>query len=136
MNEKIDQIISLIFMTRRVMHEQIRDHEHKNFSSLHFVTLQYVKENKPPMKELAEFLSITPPSATSLVNSLVESKMIERTADESDRRIVRIDITKKGDGQMKKCKERMTGHMKQKLMRLNEGEQKELIKILTKITEA
>lgn len=136
MNEKIDQIISLIFMTRRVMHEQVRNEAHKNFSALHFVTLQYVKENKPLMKDLADFLAITPPSATSLINSLVEDKMIKRTTDENDRRLVRIVLTKNGDEQMKKCKQKMTGHMKERLARLDEKEQKELIKILIKITEA
>lgn len=135
MNEKIEKIISLIFITRRVLHEQLKNQTGKNFSFLQIATLRQIREKKPLMKELSDFLAITPPSATSLVNILVKAKLIKRIADADDRRIVRIEITKNGEIQLKKCQERMTKNMQERLEKLTDKEQKDLIKILTKITE-
>ncbi len=134
MNRKIDEIISLIFATRRILHEQLTVQTGENFSFLQFTTLRFIKEKKPLMKEVADFLAITPPSATSLIRTLAQSDMIRRNADKNDRRIIRLEITVKGEVQMKKWREKMAKHMKNNLKKLNAKEQNELIKILTKIT--
>ena len=134
MNRKIDEIISLIFATRRILHEQLTVQTGENFSFLQFTTLRFIKEKKPLMKDVADFLAITPPSATSLITTLAQSDMIRRNADKNDRRIIRLEITVKGEVQMKKWREKMAKHMKNNLKKLNAKEQNELIKILTKIT--
>lgn len=136
MSEKIDEIISLIFATRRILHEQLTSQAGKSFSFLQLATLRFIREKKPLMKEVAGFLAITPPSATSLVNTLAESGMIRRIADAQDRRIVRLEITEEGEAKLEEWQKEMAGHMKKNLQRLDTEEQDELIKILNKITKA
>ncbi len=135
MKEKIEKIVSLILITKRITHEHLKKQNGENFSFLQFATLQQINEKKPLMKDLADFLAITPPSATALINNLAKAKMIKRITDSKDRRIVRIEITENGKMQLEKCRKEMLTHMKSRLEKLNDVEQEDLIRILTKLVE-
>src|SRR5665647_664772 len=100
MSDKLEEIIALIFMMRRLSHDNMQSEKDKQLSFLHFITLRHIKEKKPLMKEMADFLAITPPSATSLINTLAEDGLVSRLAEEGDLRIVRRAITKKGEGNL------------------------------------
>ena len=133
MADKLEQIISLIFAVRQLSHENMQTEKDKNFSFLQFITLRYIKDKKPLMKELADFLAITPPSATSLINNMTEAGLVSRLAEAQDRRIVRIAITKKGEGSLEKWQAKIISNMRKRLEKLNKTEQESLAKILTKI---
>ena len=49
-----------------------------------------------PMNELADFLRISRPAATGLINRLMAQRLVRRAHDVGDRRIVRVAITRKG----------------------------------------
>jgi DNA-binding MarR family transcriptional regulator len=115
------------------MHEQKEPNKGKNCSFLHLISLKYIHENKPLMKDLADFLGIAPPSATSLVNTLAKSELVIREADKGDRRNVRIVISKKGEKFLEAHKKSMAEKMRENLSKLSEVEQKQLEKILEKI---
>ncbi len=133
MSHSIDEIISLIFKVRRNLVEQSFKNQPTNFSFLHFISLRFIEKNNPVMREIADFLAITPPSATSLTNTLFSQGYIDRVADKDDRRVVRIVIAKKGIQQIRKCKEKMRLNMQENLSRLSISQQKNFIKILTKL---
>jgi DNA-binding MarR family transcriptional regulator len=135
MNDRLGRIISLIFMMRQLSHEHIAKEKDNSFSFLQFITLRYIKEKKPLMKEVAEFLAITPPSATSLIKTLSEVGLIKRLAEKNDRRIVRIVITKKGERGLDKWQKKIAGNMRKRLESLDKGEQDNLVQILTKLSK-
>lgn len=135
MESQIDRLVSLIFATNRLLHEQKDQGEGKTCSYLHLVTLAYIKKKKPLMKDIAGLLGIAPPSATSLVGTLAKTKLVKRQTDVSDRRIVRIEITKKGEGYLETYKQKAAERLQQNLKRLTLGEQKQLASSLKKITE-
>jgi DNA-binding MarR family transcriptional regulator len=135
MTARIDRIISLIFTTRRMMHEQKEPNKGKNCSFLHMISLNYVHERKPLMKDIAGFLGVAPPSATSLINTLIKSELVNRQADAGDRRSVRIVISKKGAAFLEGHKKQMAEKMRANLGRLTVTEQQQLEKILTKINQ-
>lgn len=54
------------------------------------------------MKELAEMLRVTSPSATSFVDRLVKAGHITRATDATNRRLVRLHITDAGAESLKK----------------------------------
>ncbi|MEI7620119.1 MAG: helix-turn-helix domain-containing protein, partial [Candidatus Falkowbacteria bacterium] len=75
MTSKITKdLICSIFNAGQVLRERAREESNlTDCSFLHMHTLHYIQENGASnMKEIANFLHITPPSATSLVNSLVK----------------------------------------------------------------
>ena len=61
------------------------------------IILNILKEkNRCMMSEIAKFLSVTTSAATGLVDRMVKSNLIKRTADKKDRRIIKIEMTAKG----------------------------------------
>lgn len=133
MSSRIDNIVALIFTTRRTMCEHKEAHRGKNCSFLHLISLKHIRENKPLMKDLAGFLGIAPPSATSLIGTLAKSELVYREADKTDRRIVRIIISKKGEKFLEAHKKIMAEKMRENISKLSATEQQQLEKILIKI---
>ena len=59
--------------------------------------LQFVSGHaSPTMRDLALYLKVKAPSATSLVEELVQTGLLMRESDASDRRQVRLAMTRKG----------------------------------------
>jgi DNA-binding MarR family transcriptional regulator len=137
MSNATNDLMSLIFNAGQILREKARDKSNfKDCSFLHMHVLHYIKEQKETsMKAMADYLHITPPSATSLVNSLVKKGFVERTTDENDRRTINIKITKIGTGLLKNNFDRIISIVEQGVNKLNEKEKKELINILKKISE-
>jgi len=137
-NKTIKYIISLIFKTNRLIRERLRkEKKHSDpFSILRLESLRYIAEKgNPLMKEVADYFCITPPSATSLINPLVKSEMLKRVYDKNDRRIVRLSITSKGRKELKRGFNKLNNNMKKILMQLNINEQKNIIRILEKLSK-
>lgn len=128
--------ITLIFSVSRQIKEKYRDERKGHISGMKLETLRYIKEKKPLMKEIADYLSIAPPSATSLINHLVKAGLAERIDDVQDRRIVRLGITNRGKKELQRGVERIAGRMKKMLSSLSERDKLNLIRILEKISEA
>ncbi|HFC10584.1 MAG TPA: MarR family transcriptional regulator [Candidatus Kaiserbacteria bacterium] len=64
---------------------------------LRLETLKFIEDNKVPrVKDVADYFSITAPSATSLVAGLVRSGLVKRNNDANDRRVARLVLTAKG----------------------------------------
>ena len=137
-NKTINHIISLIFKASRLIHEQLRKEKKYPdlFSGLRLEALRYIAEKKNPlMKEVADYFCITPPSATSLINPLVKSGALRRVYDKDDRRVVRLFITSKGRKELKRGLSEVDNNMRKILTQLNTDEQKNLIKILEKLSK-
>jgi len=54
--------------------------------------------------ELSNILKVASPTITQQINSLESKGYVERSADKSDRRVVRIKLTEKGNGILKEVK--------------------------------
>lgn len=134
--DQISQIINLIFNVRQLLHEKLASGKDGKVSFLQMITMLYIKKKKPLMKEVADYLAITPPSATSVVNSLIEEGNIMRVLDPEDRRIVRVAITKKGEKALRDNQEMIFSRMRKSLEYLSTKEQKDLARILNKVVEA
>ncbi len=137
-NTNIEQLISLIITTTRLIREHTKHREKIDpLSYLQLGTLRYVAEkNNPPMKDVADHLCITPPSATSLINNLTKMKQLERIYDKDDRRLIRLAITAKGRKTLEDGFKKITIRMQRVLSKLSEKERSDFIKILEKLSRA
>jgi len=135
--ESEDELISLILGVIRSIHSHLNKQHQLDFSKtspLKVQVLGFIKKQKNPlMKDMADFLLITPPSATSLIDSMAKEKLIVRCPDNKDRRLVRLSITSGGSKFLSLGFKEMTGHMKEVLNCLTEKEKKQLIAIYRKI---
>jgi DNA-binding MarR family transcriptional regulator len=90
-----NQVFLLKCLVRQKMMNEAELEEGINF--LHLGILSLLLDSKRlTMKQFAHLLRITPPSATAISNKLVAAGLIQRERDQSNRRLVRISITKKG----------------------------------------
>lgn len=135
--EKADELVCLILGVIRSIHSHLNKQHRIDFSKISPLKVQvlgFIKKQKDPlMKEVADFLSITPPSATSLINSMSKEKLIVRRPDNKDRRTVRLLLTSEGSKILNKGFKEMTSHMKEVFNCLNEKEKKQLTVIYRKI---
>lgn len=90
---------SLFFSVRGLVRTKLAQGKKLNPSAwLHVETMIYIRDNDgPSMRAIAEHLSITAPSATSLVSVLIKNSIVTRKRDTRDARASRIYLTKKGE---------------------------------------
>lgn len=137
-HSNIGQLISVIFTVSRLMREHATDQEKIDpFTFLQLETLRYIDEKSDPfMKGIADYLWITPPSATSLINGLVKTRQLERVYDKDDRRMIRLIITAKGKKTLNAGFKKKIKFMKKMFDKLSEKEIDDLIKIFEKFSRA
>ena len=87
------------------------------------------------MNEIAKHFGISKPTATTLLDKLIEMKLAKRTADEEDRRIIQVSLTTKGTEFMKKAMEHRKKKMGLMLSFLSERDKKELLRILQTLSQ-
>lgn len=127
------ELTSLIFAVGRLLRERTMA-DGSTISYLHLATLRYVAEKKQPlMREIAQYLRVAPPSATSLVNTLVKQGEIRRIADEKDRRTVRLEVTARGHKTLSDGAHRKQDLVHTIIKGLSEHDRTELKNILKKI---
>lgn len=85
------------------------------------------------VSEISRHLGFSPPTITQLINSLEAKQMVERHADPSDRRVVRVKLTKRGKELTRKA-ERLRDAMLEKLVQyLGVEESKQFTGLLLKV---
>lgn len=97
--------MSLFSAVRRIMRARFAQGKKLDPSTwLQIETLKFIADHdKPKMKDIADYLSITAPSATSLVGELVKSELVTSYTDRRDRRSSRLVLTKKGRSELTKA---------------------------------
>ena len=101
--QAVAEAASLFFAVRRVVRTTLaKGKKYDPTTWLHVETMKFIADHdKPKMKDLADYLSITAPSATSLVSGLVKSALVTCDTDRRDRRTSRLALTQKGKAELK-----------------------------------
>lgn len=85
------------------------------------------------VSEISRYMGLTPPTVTQLINSLEAKQMVERQADPSDRRVVRIRLTKQGKIITRKARDHMNATLNRMVEYLGEEESDQLAELLLKV---
>ncbi|ETT54299.1 MULTISPECIES: MarR family transcriptional regulator [unclassified Paenibacillus] len=85
------------------------------------------------VSEISRFLGLTPPTVTQLINSLEAKQMVERQADPSDRRVVRIKLTEQGKIITRRARDHMDATLHRMVEYLGEEESDQLAELLLKV---
>lgn len=136
----IEELLSLMFVIGRFMRSGATKRGSKktvSHSMLQFETVRYVKERERPlMRDVAAYFSITPPAATLLVDGLVKEGLLSRIVDAKDRRAVRVRLTVKGKAFLARWMEEKAEKWKKLFGTLTADEQLALIGILSKMAKS
>lgn len=106
----VAQAISLFFAVRRIIRTKLAKGQKLDPATwLQVETMKFIFEHENSnMKDVADHLSITAPSTTSLISGLVESRLVASAVDRRDRRSSRLVLTQAGKAELKRALARGT----------------------------
>ena len=113
----------------------LKEAKETGLSLSHFEILAHIAEKgKMTMKEIASWLYITPPSASTLIKILVEKDLVERIQDNKgkDRRTVYIKINEKAHNLFHSIQNKKMPVFKKMLSKLSKEDKDDLARILIK----
>ena len=125
---------SVFFAFARVIRGAIQATSPDTCSFLHVKTLTYIKEHgEPTMRDIAGELRVTSPAVTAIIDRLVETGDLERVTDTTDRRVIKLKLTKTGKATLERGLKAIHDNVRDKLSVLSTREQHDLLVILRKI---
>jgi DNA-binding MarR family transcriptional regulator len=97
-DELYKKLPNLFFTARQLMRSRVRDAGKSDpYNWMRLEALRFVRENNnATMHDIAKYLRVTAPSATSLVSGLVRSGQLVRTVGNADKRVVRLSLSPRG----------------------------------------
>lgn len=132
MKRDIEELFETMVQFGKIMSKEDPSvsHEKKAATMLQFSALKFVQANKDAaVNELGTTLHLSKSSATQLIERLVKTGLTTRTADQNDRRIIRLSLTSKGEKEIIKMKNRILEKIEKIFSYLPEQDIKELVRI-------
>ncbi len=102
----------------------------------HLRIMRGLTEGPLSMTRISRVAGVTRGTATGMVDRLVASGMVERYDDPTNRRVVLVRLTKKGNGFFDKMHERAIACVRPLIGDMNESERQELERLLKKLTSS
>jgi DNA-binding MarR family transcriptional regulator len=91
------EVLDVIPLVMRSLRAEFRSHRGKEISIPQYRALMYLRRSPgASLANVAEYLGITSPSTSKLVNDLVERDLIDRQTSPVDRRKITLILTPKG----------------------------------------
>lgn len=117
----------------------LRQQDQSGFGPTLIAALSTISQYGPiTLGDLAAREQVAPPTITKVVEKLMANGLVARTADASDRRVVRVAVTRKGAKQLDVYRTRRTEWLAERLRRLTDDEQAKLeaaLDVMEKIIE-
>jgi DNA-binding MarR family transcriptional regulator len=105
----------------------------KGCSLSHFEVIKYIAEKgSPSMKDIAVQLHITPPSTSTLIDTLVKKGLVTRSHAPEDRRTIHVMLTPAANVFLTSIYSKKTSLFNKMLSKLSTADKTELARILTK----
>lgn len=107
-----------------------------SLSKPELLTLESVfKQKELTMSKLANNLDIGFSTATSIIDRLIEKKLVVRERNHGDRRVVKVLLSKEGEKIISSYQEQKKISFKKMIEFLTEGEQESFVIVLEKIAD-
>jgi DNA-binding MarR family transcriptional regulator len=134
--DQVDRIMGSALMISRTLRQKMACKD-MDANMLQVHALVHIREHKGmTMKELADHLKITSPSATSFVNRLVKLKWVDRVTDSENRKLVRLEVSPEGERMLQTNIKERKEDMRVILSLLPAKDQEELARILSSLSDA
>ncbi len=131
--DPLDTIMSVTYELGRIFRHRMaaiaKGREGINFLQLHAMVIIHTQPGIT-MKELADQLHVTSPSATSFAQRLVKLKWVKRLRDDNNRKLVRLQVTQLGRGVVKAKQRKRKEVICGVLSLLDQKDQESLARIL------
>lgn len=102
----------------------------------HIVLLDHLNANGPSkMTDLAEELGTTMSAVTSIVDKMIQSRLVERRRSDEDRRVVRVSLRDEGVKMVLRVNKERRRMAEQMFSVLEKAEKKEYLRLLSKVCD-
>ena len=102
-----------------------------------FFTGMFIQQHgTSTMSEIANALGVSLSAITGIIDRMVKHGYVERIRDESDRRLVRVQLTEKGNINLDQILDHKNDHLRAILSTLNAEDRTTLLGVIRKINEA
>ena len=92
--------------------------------------LHFIGARKETMKNIADYLHITPPSATEIVSEMEKKGLVKRSGDKTDRRVVFIALSGNARKLLVSLSKHKNAVLTKMISKLNEKDRKSLERII------
>ena len=121
--EKLNKMVDDLYLLRLLLRKKLFKHkkmlEHGQMPRSYYHVLGVlIKKGDLPMSEIGRRVHISKSNMTSLIDKLVEDRLVERLPNEKDRRVINIAITDKGKGLLWNWKKRANNEIKKSISTL------------------
>ncbi len=128
---QLRELSSLFFSMKQILRSQLPDQKVDPNAWLRYETMRHIRDaHGPTMHDVARYLRIKAPSATSQIAHLARAGLIVRKDEKADKRVVRIFLTARGKREVEQYESRSVVMMRATFSRLDDRELRSLVKIL------
>lgn len=86
------------------------------------------------ISEISDFIQISKPAISQIVNALEEKEVVLRLTTKKDRRVVYVSLTEKGQGELAQIKSMINGKILGVLEKMGDEDASQFIKLLDKFS--
>src|SRR5258706_2722470 len=109
------ELREMVQMVTRVLREQMRRHRSgltiAQFRALCFVSMTVDSS----LSAVADFIGLSLPAMSRLVDGLVEKRLMKRRASDDDRRHLQLSVTPAGEAALREARQMAQAHLQEKL---------------------
>ena len=118
-DECAGEVLDVIPHTMRAIRTEMRRHRRSDLSIPQFRTLAMLNQREgASLSDLAEFMGLTLPSASKLVDGLVVRKLVSRKTCAGDRRRLTLTLTSPGRATLEAARVATQAHLAKELEKL------------------
>jgi len=139
--EKLGEMLDNLFLLYQLFQKNILKYKNSNgrikMSFAHYLTLLLLKERgEISISKIGSHIGMKKQNMTYLTNKLVEEGLIRRLHDMSDRRVIKITLTDKGDEYLDKWRKNKIEETKKDFSFYNDEDMKKLCSSVETIKQA
>jgi len=124
-------------LMKRFLRSQVSELYRGQITLPQFIVLNYLTHSgETKMKDLAGFMKVSTAAMTGIVERLVRDGYTRRLYEPKDRRIIKVDLTAKGQELLSKIRKQRRGLILRVFSKIPEKEREDYLRILKKISEA
>jgi DNA-binding MarR family transcriptional regulator len=126
-----DSVLESVPLVMRIIRKEFRSQRGQGFSVPEFRSLAFISRSPgASLSELAEHIGIEPPTASKLVESLVQRGLIKRDEQPADRRRVQLSILPKGKKSVDTAIEHTREFLAKRLVHLSSEERETVLEAM------
>ena len=130
-NSALQELASLFFSTRQIIRSRLPESAADPNAWMRFETMRFIEDTgMPTMQDVAGYLRIKAPSATSLIAHLAGKGFIRRHTGKSDKRVTRLMLTPKGKKALSEHQKRSNATLRKVFSEFADTEVRELARSL------